>query len=184
MIVKIRSFTVLITTLFITACASHPPIQTADIVNADDFKGDWYVIANIPYFAERGKVGSKTSYIPTAKEGVYKDVFSAHDETFDAPREELTGKAKVLNDEHTELQSVFYWVIRSRFSVLHMQDDWMVLGHRSRDYGWIMAREDRISEQDYQRALDILQRRGYDISRFEKVPQRPSDIGQPGFQRS
>ena len=166
----------------ISGCATYPPLTTADKVNPIDFQGEWYVIANIPYFAEKGKVGSKVSYLPTEKDGVYRDLFTARDENFESEIKELEGVAKVLNAEHTELQSIFYWVIRSRFSVLHMEDNWMLLGHRNRKYAWVMARDSQINDQQYQRALAIFAERGYEPSKFKKVPQKPEDLGKPEYQ--
>ena len=35
-----------------------PPTQLAANVDLDRYMGKWYIIANIPYFAEKGKVAS------------------------------------------------------------------------------------------------------------------------------
>lgn len=167
------------------ACVSYPPLEKAEFVDAEQFKGSWYVIANIPYFAERNKVGSKTTYLH--REGkLYDDIFEAHDQNFDSDYKKLVGKVKSLNEQNNEWRSTFYWVINFKFAVLHVDPDYelMLLGHKSRKYGWVMARDRQISESDYQRALDTFKQRGYDISQFKKVPQLPEDIGQPGFQSS
>ena len=169
----------------LTGCANHQPLKKADFVDSEKFSGEWYVIANIPYFAEKNKVGSKTTYLHR-KGNLYDDIFEAHDDNFDSDFKKLTGKVKSLNAQNNEWRSTFYWVLRFKFSVIHVDPDYnlMLLGHDSRDYGWVMARDKQVSDEDYQRALDIFTEHGFDISRFGKVPQFPEQLGQPGFQGS
>lgn len=172
-------------TALLTACASYPPLEIAASVDAERFKGSWYVIANIPYFAERNKIASKTTY-RHRKGKLYDDIFEARDGSFDNTPKKIVGKVKSLNDDNTVWRSTFYWVFRFKFSVLHVDADYelMLLGHESRKYGWVMARSKQLSQEDYQRALSIFEQRGYDTSLFSKVPQLPEQIGQPGFQGS
>ena len=46
--------------------------------------------------------------------------------------------------------------------------------HPSRNYGWIMAREKTMPEPTYRGILRLAcLAQGYDVSRFQKVPQIP-----------
>ena len=47
----------------------------------------------------------------------------------------------------------------------------MAVGHPSRDYGWVMARDKRMSEADYAVVMKALEAQGYDPAQFRKVPQ-------------
>ena len=168
-------------TLVLSACATtkHPPLQTAPYVDPDRFDGQWYVIANIPYFAERDKVDSRTIY-KHRKGNLYDDIFISRDKSFDAKEDVLKGKVRILNENNTKWRSTFYWVVNFTFDVLHVEQNyqWMLLGHPSRDYGWIMAREKSLSDEDYQTAMSILAERGYDTARFELVPQFEYQLNQ------
>jgi len=183
---KLRSqqFFYLAIAVFLSACASYPPIEKAASVDAKKFVGDWYVIANIPYFAERNKVGSKTTY-RHRKGNLYDDIFEAHDKNFDSPRKEIVGKVVSLNEENTVWRSTFYWVLKFKFSVIHVDPEYqiMLLGHESRKYGWIMSRSKTIPEEDYLSALSVFEDRGYDTKLFSKVPQLPEQVGKPRFQQ-
>lgn len=157
------------------ACTSKPPLIKAPPIASEDFSGDWYVIANIPYFAERGKVDSKTTYIALG-DGHYRDVFTARQDSFAAPVETMQGKARSLDGTNTEFLSVFNWIFRFKFSVLYHSEDIMLLGHRSRKYGWVMARVKQIPEEQYTAALQVFAENGYDISQFKQVPQYPEQL--------
>ncbi len=174
-----------ISLILVAACASYPPLERASSVDAERFKGSWYVIANIPYFAERNKVASKTTY-RHRKGNLYDDIFEARDGSFDKEPKKIVGKVKSLNNDNTVWRSTFYWIFRFKFSVVHMDPDhqMMLLGHESRKYGWVMARSKQIADEDYKRALKIFDERGYNTDLFSKVPQLPEQLGQPGFQSS
>jgi len=178
-----RALIILTTVGALSACANHQPLEGVDFVDKQRFEGEWYVIANIPYFAERNKVGSKTTYVHR-KGRLFDDIFEAHDKTFDSDLKKIVGTVKSLNEKNNEWRSTFYWFIRFKFSVVHVNPEYdlMLLGHSSRKYGWVMARNKRISNSEYQRSMNIFEQLGYDIKQFSKVPQLPNQIGQPGFQ--
>lgn len=174
----------------LSACASknYPVLKTADYVDPEKFAGKWYVIANIPYFAEKNKVGSYTIYRKREKEGVYDDIFVSRKENFSNPEKQLKGRVVIQNESNTQWKSTFYWFISFTFDVLHIENDHQenyqiaLLGHPSREYGWVMARSNTISEEKYQNAMAVFKDRGYNTSQFLKVPQLAEHIGQAGFQ--
>lgn len=174
--------TLLVGVLWINSL-SHPPLKTTEYVDSDRFTGEWFVISNIPYFAEKNKVASKTTYMKIG-DRMYQDIFEYKEGSFDNKLEVNVGKAKCLNSEHTLWQSTFFGIMRFKFEILDVDEDYkvMLIGHRSRNYGWVMARESKLNDQDYQRAMQIFSDNDYETSKFSKVPQHPSDIGQTGYQ--
>jgi apolipoprotein D and lipocalin family protein len=69
-------------------------------------------------------------------------------------------------------------LISAPYQVLDLDPDyqWTVVGHPSRNYGWIMAREKTMPDSTYNAILKRLAAQGYDPSRFQKVPQLPSEM--------
>lgn len=169
--------------LSLSACDSKPPLTTVDSVDLGGFAGKWYIVANIPNFFERNKVGSKTTFLKKGP-GLYDDIYEFRTGSFDQQEEKVIGKAKSINTANTVWQSTFYTVVRSEFEVLQVDQGYqlMALGHTSRDYGWIFSRTPHISEEDFKAALATFSDNGYDVTRFLKIPQLPEQIGQPGFQ--
>lgn len=173
--------------LALSGCAmmsGGSPLETVDEVDLERYMGRWYVIANIPYIAERGNVAGQAIY-RMRDDGRMDDIYRYRDGDFEAPVEEMTGVAWVV-DETTNAQwkVQFYWPIRFGYYIIGLDEDyeWTVVGHPSREYAWIMAREPELSEERYRALLALLEDRGFDSSQLEKVPQRPEQIGQPGFQ--
>ncbi len=138
--------------------------------------GDWRVIANIPYFFEKGCVDSMESYA-LRPDGVIENWFTYRKKSFDAPQRTFRARARVMNEEtNAEWRVTFLGFITVPYLIIALDPayQWTVIGHPSRNYGWIMARDRALPAETYQRLLDGLVAQGYDSARFEKVPQTPA----------
>jgi apolipoprotein D and lipocalin family protein len=73
----------------------------------------------------------------------------------------------------------FFKIISVKYVVLDLDPNyqWVLVGHPSRRYGWIMARTKTMDEGLYQRILSAAGQQGYDTAKFQKVPQQPSEAG-------
>lgn len=182
-----KSLSALLAMLLLSGCAmmrGGPPLETVDRVDLERYMGQWYVIANIPYFGERGKVAGRAIY-RMRDDGRMDDIYRYRDGSFDAPEEEMTGLAWVVDQQtNAEWKVQFYWPLRFGYYIIGLDPEyrWTVVGHPSREYAWIMAREPVLPDQRYRALLELLEARGFDASRLQKVPQRPEQLGQPGFQ--
>lgn len=182
-----KHFLAILALLVLSGCAmmrGGPPLETVDRVDLERYMGEWYVIANIPYFGERGNVAGRAIY-RMRDDGRIDDIYRYRDGSFDAPEEEMTGVAWVVDEEtNAQWKVQFYWPIRFGYYIVGLDEDyqWTVVGHPSREYAWIMAREPAVSDERYGALLELLEARGFDPSQLQKVPQRPDQVGQPGFQ--
>ena len=173
--------------LLLVGCVSMgsklPPLQTVERVDVERYAGDWYVIANIPYFAEKGNVAARVNY-RARPDGRFDDEYYYKKKKFTASEKLAKGIAWTLNDEATHWRSRFYWPFTFDFYVIGLDDDYQVLalGHPSRKYGWLMARQPQLSDEVYAEWMLKLVANGYQTEQFLKVPQRAEDLGQAGFQ--
>ncbi len=166
----------------VSACAStkthamkkpSTPLRPVARVDLPRFMGDWRVIANIPYFAEKGCVDSIESYA-LRPDGKIENWFTYRKKSFDAPQKTFRALATVVNKQSNAVWKVkFFGLISADYLVIDLDPNyqWTVIGHPSRNYGWIMAREKTLPAATYEALLDRLAAQGYDPSRFEKVPQ-------------
>jgi apolipoprotein D and lipocalin family protein len=157
------------------ACASvKEPLQTVSHVDLSRYMGDWYVIANIPNFAERNCVDSIESYA-LRPDGDIDNWFSCRSKSFDAPmKRRATARAVVIDKTSNAIWSVkFFKVIPVKYLILDLDPNyqWVAVGHPSRRYGWIMARTKTLPQATYQQILSRLAGAGYDTGKFRKVPQ-------------
>lgn len=157
--------------------------EPATPVDLSRYMGAWHVIANIPYFAERGKVATRDEYTMRA-DGRIDNVFVYRKE-FNAPEKRMHAIARVLPDpDNTRWKIRFFGVINTDYLILDHDADyrWALIGHPSRKYAWIFARDPRMDAAMYAQLLDRLVDFGYERNALLRVPQFPDQQGTPGFQ--
>jgi apolipoprotein D and lipocalin family protein len=182
-----KSLVSLVAAALLAGCSimgGGPPLETVDEVDLDRYMGRWYVIANIPYFAEEGNVAGRAIY-RMRDDGRIDDIYRYREGDFDAPEEEMRGVAWVVDERSNARWKVqFFWPFRFDYYIVALDEDyrWSVVGHPSRDYAWIMAREPALDDERYRALLELLEARGFDPDALKKVPHRPAQVGKPGFQ--
>ncbi len=175
----------------VAGCADTPknPNPRADAplayakVDLPRYMGEWYIVANIPYFLENDLVGSKTHYT-LRDDGKVVENFAARKLSFDGDV-----KAYEFIDTPDPATGNAYWSVKLFWPVyvsqatLYVDDDYQytLIGYKDKSLGWIFARKPELSEAKYRELLKRFEDQGYDTSRFRRVPQRPDEIGKPGF---
>ena len=164
-----------IAALALAACASkHPEMQTVEKVDLERFMGDWYVIANIPTFLEKGAHNAVETYELDA-DGTIATTFTFRKDGFDGKKKEYNPRGFVRDTESNALWGMrFIWPIKGDYRIVYLDDDYTqtVIGRQKRDFVWIMARTPEIPDDDYNRIVDFVGSIGYDVSEIQKVPQR------------
>jgi apolipoprotein D and lipocalin family protein len=163
----------LLAVLVLSGCTAMPPIKTEAKVDLPRFMGDWYVIANIPTFIEKGAHNALESY-QLAPDGTIRTTFTFRAGAFDGEVKRYTPKGFVLDRESNAVWGMqFVWPIKADYRIVYVAKDYSatIIGREKRDYVWIMARTPSVPEAEYRRLLGIVAGQGYDIARVRKVPQ-------------
>lgn len=168
--------------LFLTGCqASLPPLETVDRVDLDRFMGDWYVIANIPTFIEKGAHNAVETY-RLDDDGSIATTFTFRKDAFDGPEKQYHPRGYVRDAQtNAEWGMQFVWPFKGDYRIIYLTEDYSVtvIGRNKRDYVWLMAREPELAADRYQEAVDVIAAAGYDISKLERVPQQWPQGTQP-----
>lgn len=188
-----RIWSTVLITLALAACAGAPPnpnpraeepLKVLTRIDLDRFMGRWYVIANIPYYGERGYVGSYVEY-SLRDDGRIDDLFIGHKGSFDAPLK----TTKLLDTVVEKTGNAIWkasplWPLRFDFLILEVDPNYStaLIGYPDKSLGWIFSRDPVMDDATYAMNLAKLDAQGYDTSRFKRVPQRVSQIGAEGFQ--
>jgi apolipoprotein D and lipocalin family protein len=162
--------------VFLAGCQTveRPPIELVPKVDLPRFMGDWYVIANIPTFIEKGAHNAIESY-KLADDGTIETTFTFRADSFDGDTKRYTPRGFVQDKTSNAVWGMqFLWPIKSDFRIVYLTPDYAqtVIGREKRDYVWIMARTPSIPDADYASIIAFLGRQGYDVNQIQKVPQR------------
>ncbi|WP_186123300.1 lipocalin family protein [Burkholderia gladioli] len=152
-------------------------------VDLPRYMGRWYVIANIPYFAERDVVASRAEWT-LRQDGRIDDVFVGRRGGFDKPESRYQFLDTVVPGSGGGAWRVrLFWPIHVSQLTLYVDSDYRytLIGYPGKSLGWIFSREPEMDEATYRSLLARFDAMGYDTSRFRRVPQLPAQLGQPGF---
>ena len=159
----------------LSACAARgPQMDTVDYVDLERFMGDWYVIANIPTFLEKGAHNAVETYA-LDEDGTVQTTFSFRKDGFDGEKKVFNPKGFITDTETNATWGMrFIWPIKADYRIIYLDEDYSqtIIGRQKRDFIWIMARTPEISDTDYQQMIDFANSVGYDVSKIERVPQR------------
>jgi apolipoprotein D and lipocalin family protein len=163
-----------------SACTGTPqrPITTVEHVDLQRFMGDWYVIASIPTFLERGAHNAVESYALNA-DGTVATTFSFNADSFVGKRKVHHPTGYVIDSRSNAVWGMrFLWPFKAEYRVIWLDVDYTqtIIGRSKRDYVWIMARTPSIPEADYKRLVHFLAGEGYDTGKLRLVPQRWPDV--------
>ena len=152
----------------------QPPLTLAPQVDLQRYAGRWYIIANIPYFAERGKVGSY--FDVSFPDGKVNDVYYGRDSTLDAPLTSFTMHGYVVpGTGNARWRESPFWPIYLSYLILWVDPDYhyALVGYPGRGYGWVLSRSPTMDDATYRGLLARFAAEGYDTTLFRRVPQTP-----------
>jgi apolipoprotein D and lipocalin family protein len=158
----------------LTGCTTaRTPLRTVPHLDLNRYLGNWYVIANIPYALEKGKVASYDTY-SLRPDGRMNNVFTFRKGAFAAPEKSWHGVAWVVNREsNAEWRVRFLWPLYSTYLVRELDPEyrWAVVATPGHKLLWVLARERQLDETTYGDILKKITAQGYDTNRVVKVPQ-------------
>ena len=159
-----------------TLASDVKPVEKLDL---DKYLGTWVEIASIPQFFQRKCVrDTKATYSAAENSLIKVENVCTRD---DGAREKAEGRARRVDAESAaKLEVTFlelfgeyrfwvaggYWVI-----ALDANYQWAVVGHPSRRFGWVLARERRLSPVALAEIIGRVKSQGYDACEFVVTPQ-------------
>jgi len=108
----------LLTTSLLACAAKGPDMKPVDYVDLQRFMGDWYVIANIPTFLEKGAHNAIESY-ELNDDGTVSTTFTFREGGFDGETKRYTPKGFVLDPETNALWGMrFIWPVKADYRIV------------------------------------------------------------------
>ena len=158
-----------------TSAKELPPLELAAAVDIPRFMGDWYVIANIPTFVEKGAHSAKETY-KLESDGTIATTFTFRADAFDGPPKDYHSKGFVLGEHGAVWAQQYLWPFKADYRIGYLASDYSqtVITREKRDYVWVMARTPTMSEADLKKLTEFVARQGYDVTMLQRVPQARS----------
>lgn len=168
-----KKITLSLLCLLMNSCSSLPPIKTVNYVDLERFMGDWYVIACIPTLIEQDIYNAVESY-QLNQDGTIQTTFTFKKGGFDGKPKKYEPKGFVVPNTGNALWGMqFIWPIKAEYRIVELDQNYQntIIARNARDYVWLMSRQPKISDDQYNRYVLKINEMGYDVSKLVKVPQ-------------
>jgi lipocalin len=152
-------------------------INKSTVVNFDlnRYLGTWYEIARFQNSFEKDLVAVTANY-SLRDDGKIKVVNSGYKNSFSGKYKSVTGKAKIPDpSDPAHLKVSFFLFFYSDYYVLEIDHEnygYALVGSSSDKYLWILSRTPHLPDEVYDMLIRKAGERGYDVSKFFKVPQK------------
>jgi apolipoprotein D and lipocalin family protein len=178
-----RRLPAIVAALLVSGCATMTttdrlnlaPLDTVRHVDLQRYLGTWYEIASFPQSFQKNCTATTAKYSLRADGDI--DVENrCRRYALDNPEDVAKGRARVVDRAtNAKLEVTFFRPFWGDYWIIQLGDDYgyAVVGHPSRDYLWILARQRTMSPDLYQAILQRLGTQGYDTSRLLRTLQPP-----------
>jgi len=163
---------VLVLSMLLLGCTGAIRQESARLPTIDQqrFLGTWHIIANIPYFPEKGKVATRVEYVKRS-DGRVDDLFYFRSE-LNGPEHQWSGVAWPLDASGARWKARFIWPFSTEFWVVGIDAGYEVALIATPDakLAWVYARQPQLDPARYQAALAQLREFGVDTEAMMEIP--------------
>jgi apolipoprotein D and lipocalin family protein len=162
-----KSTLILSMILLFTACSTkNPPLQTVEKVDLEKYLGTWYEIARFEHFFERDCKNVTANYSMMDAETI--KVINRCTKITTNEKGEAQGRAHATDETNSKLKVSFFRPFYGDYWVLILDKDYnyAVVGTPSREYLWILSRENKIPASVKNEILQKLPTLGFDTSKL------------------
>lgn len=163
------------------ATTGSKPLRAAPQVDLRRYMGEWRVIACVGNSVERDFVDATESYA-LRDDGNIGVTFRWREKHFSTPAKthEFIGWPVDSHNARWKMRLVAFFTASYVILAVHPKYEWAAVGHPSRKFGWVFARERTMDDATYDEIMQVFQEQGYDIRQFIKVPQLTFETVQRG----
>jgi apolipoprotein D and lipocalin family protein len=162
---------------FFYACATipareDPPLQVVNKVDINKYLGKWYEIARYPNWFQKNCYGVTAEY-EFVNDSVIKVVNKCRDRLLNGKMREAVGTAHITDSSNNaKLKVTFHWPFYGDYWIIDLGEDYeyVVVSEPKRQYLWILSRKPSMETPKYNKILESLAKRNFDIALLSLTP--------------
>jgi apolipoprotein D and lipocalin family protein len=155
------------------ASEDKTPVPQVPNVDLQRYMGPWHIIGAIGLGLEDGAHNAVETY-SLNEDGSIKTVFRFAEDRFDGPLEVKNTTAWVEEGtNNAEWRVRTFWPLKQQYVISHLEPDYSaaIIARDKRDYVWILSRNPKMNDEQFERYKTKIADMGYDMSKFSRYPQ-------------
>jgi apolipoprotein D and lipocalin family protein len=156
---------------FCAGCQEERPLDVAHVELAR-LRGKWFEIASLPRRSQAGCFGTTAEYqLLSATE--LRVINQCHEGSAQGPLKRVNARAVATDAAVPAKLSLDFGFAYGDYWVIDVADDYgyMVVGHPTRDYLWILSREPRLPQATLDGILNRCRSQGFPVGILNYTPQ-------------
>jgi apolipoprotein D and lipocalin family protein len=163
-----------LTAIVIASCSPIPKgIEAVDNMDLNRYTGTWHEIARMDSRFEKNLVNVTATY--TLQDDGMIEVKNRGFDTTKNAWSDITGKAKLANDEKNSMLKVsFFGPFYAGYNVISLDKEdysYALVCGSDKDYLWILARDPKFSSETTNQLIAKAKSLGFDTDKLVMVPQ-------------
>lgn len=153
------------------ACTSYEPLDVAPKVDLQKVQGQWYEIAKLPRATQADCAATKAYY--ALKADGFTITNECHLGAPSGPLRSISMNAKVIDPAVPAKLALDIGAFYGDFWIIEVGEsyEYVVVGHPSRAYFWIMSRTPTLDHDVLAGILERAQAKKFDVSKLEYTAQ-------------
>jgi apolipoprotein D and lipocalin family protein len=173
----VLNFLLLISLVFFSSCATvpsrvEPPLKVVSFVDINRYLGRWYEIGRYPNWFQKNCYAVTADYELTS-DGFIKVINRCKDRELNGSIREAIGMA-YISDKTTnaKLKVSFHWPFYGNYWIVDLGSDYeyVVVSEPQRQYLWILSRTPTMDTSKYEKLINLLEKKSFNMSMFSKTP--------------
>jgi len=158
----------ILTACILCSCTSRPPLRTVAEVDLKRYEGTWHEVARYPNWFQRSCEGPASAEYTAQSDGTILVVNRCTSKR--SKVQEVVGKATVVPDSgNAKLRVGFGGPFKGDYWIIGLDEknySWAVVGHPSRLFLWLLAREKKVPPGVLAEMERIVVEQGYNPERL------------------
>ena len=154
-------------------CTDERPLDVPR-VELEQLEGGYFEIAKLPRPTQADCSGTTSFYHRVASDEIAV-VHECHEGSLQGPIRRVAARAVVTDPEEPAKWSLDFGGFYGDYWIVEVAPDYryVVVGHPSRDYLWILSRTAGMDPADYEGVVGRMKTTGFDVRRLELTEQDP-----------
>jgi apolipoprotein D and lipocalin family protein len=153
--------------------SQYGPLRKVKHVSLPKYMGQWFIVANIPTFLEKGAHNATETYTWNVEKQRIDVDFKYNKNDFNGEVVSIPQQAYIYDKKsNAEWRTKLFHTLKFPYVIMDLDKDYSysVVGMPDRSHAWILSRTPSLPEKTINLLYQKIEEAGFDITKLQRVP--------------